>query len=356
MKKIFVLLLAAVMLISLAACTASSTTTTSSSITVNGETTTTTSTTTVGTDGVSHESSTTTVNEEGQARRERWHELFSEGAEGENANGEVFFFAYDNPENLSYGAIMILNADMSELQLYDFGEIVIEDEWLVIEDVEGETSLPFAIPDTEVENGFELAFQDGDGAVMHFVDQDTIIEDMNRIIDSLVPDDTSVEEAEESGADEKIDAGGKISSDGMGAQHPGTKNTGALKVTAEDPTGLRGVWPEIFAMGAEGVSDIGSRFLFAFDDPDNMKKAAFMILSDDGSECYVYLLGTVIMTDEGPVLDDDYDDMYMYFDFDNADEDGFDMIFRDGDIVHMQFEDQAAIINDMVSVVEAGLT
>ncbi|MBQ7535359.1 MAG: hypothetical protein IJT43_07035 [Stomatobaculum sp.] len=117
--------------------------------------------------------------------RARWQELFSEGAEGENENGDHFFFAYDDRDEVGLGSVMILNADMNELNLYYFGDVDMEDDAMVIYDVDGEKKLPFYIQDGTEEGTFKMAFLDGDVAEMHFVDQDTIINDMVGVVEHL---------------------------------------------------------------------------------------------------------------------------------------------------------------------------
>ena len=81
-------------------------------------------------------------------------------------------------------AFSILNAEQ-ELMVYDLGEVVVEDEWAVINDVEGETRLPFSLPDSDLEEGFELLFQDGDVFAMDFVDTDDVLDNMVSIANSL---------------------------------------------------------------------------------------------------------------------------------------------------------------------------
>ena len=214
MKKTIAILLTIVCLLgTLTGCRVSSNSSSTATVSVsttdeNGETTTHTSTATVGgeiaTDGVSVNASTEsneTVEkaeapeepEEGgeapapmtpEERREAWHEQFSGGAEGVSADGDRFYFAFDDPDFITYGAIMILDADESTVIAYDYGPVVDEGDGPVLYDVEGETYIAFEITDTEVEDGFEMLFTNGVTAEMHFVDQDTIIEDMNAIIDA----------------------------------------------------------------------------------------------------------------------------------------------------------------------------
>ena len=73
---------------------------------------------------------------------------------------------------------MILNEDNSQLFNYLFGDVVLEEDHYEIVDVEGNENLPFNVTDKEVEDGFEMTFQDGDSVELHFVDQETIIDHM----------------------------------------------------------------------------------------------------------------------------------------------------------------------------------
>ena len=190
------ILLTAALLLCLTACTTSSTSTSTTSVSVTDEDGSTTTTTTKE-NGV-ETSSTTVTDADGETfeisdtdptgLRGQWPEMFSEGAEGTNEAGETFFFAYDDPDDLTLGAVMILSADQTELETYVFGEITYEDETFTIADVEGEESLPFSITNAD-EEGFTMVFQDGDTASMEFVDQDTIIDDMLSIWESVTAED-----------------------------------------------------------------------------------------------------------------------------------------------------------------------
>ena len=194
MKRILpAVLLTATLLLCLTACTTTSTSTSTTSVSVTDEDGNTTTTTTTKENGV-ESSSTTVTNADGETfevsdtdptgLRGQWPDMFSEGAEGTNEAGETFFFAYDDPDDLTLGAVMILSADQTELETYVFGEVTFEDDTFTISDVEGEESLPFTIADVD-ENGFTMGFQDGDTASMEFVDQDTIIDDMISIWESV---------------------------------------------------------------------------------------------------------------------------------------------------------------------------
>ena len=194
MKRILpAILMTAALLLCLTACTTTSTSTSTTTVSVTDEDGNTTTTTTTKENGV-ESSSTTVTNADGETfevsdndptgLRGQWPDMFSEGAEGTNEDGETFFFAYDDPDNLNLGAVMIINAEQTELETYVFGEITYEDDTFTIHDVEGEESMPFSITNAD-ENGFTMVFQDGDTASMEFVDQDTIIDDMLSIWESV---------------------------------------------------------------------------------------------------------------------------------------------------------------------------
>lgn len=117
--------------------------------------------------------------------RAKWHDLFFEGAEGENENGDHFFFACDDSNNVQEATVMILNKDMTELNYYYLGNVGMEDDAMVIYDVDGENSLPFVVGDGEEADTFTMTFKDGDVATMHYVDQDVIINDMVSVVEAL---------------------------------------------------------------------------------------------------------------------------------------------------------------------------
>ena len=57
-------------------------------------------------------------------------------------------------------------------------DVVAEDDHYKIVDVDGDEELPFWLTDTQVENGFEIKFKDGETVALEFVDQATIIDHM----------------------------------------------------------------------------------------------------------------------------------------------------------------------------------
>ena len=117
--------------------------------------------------------------------RAKWHELFFDGAEGENENGDHFFFACDDSNNVQEATVMILNKDMTELNYYYLGNVGMEDDAMVIYDVDGENSLPFVVGDGEEAGTFTMTFKDGGVATMHYVDQDVIINDMVSVVEAM---------------------------------------------------------------------------------------------------------------------------------------------------------------------------
>ena len=119
-------MLAALMLLSLTACHASSSSSSTVTVTTsktdeNGNTTTNTTTgevgVTVGTDGISaNHSLNTETTEDTELPSEdelvaMWYETYSGGAIGENADGDRFLFAYDDPESMRCKAQYVLDHD-----------------------------------------------------------------------------------------------------------------------------------------------------------------------------------------------------------------------------------------------------
>ena len=180
-KKTLSLVLAALMLVSLTACSASSSTTSSFSTTVNGETKTTTTTTTVGTDGYSKETVTTTESEAEPEydRNADWHNTFFEGAEGQGEDGSLYYFAVDDFSDMDEAAFLMISAGEAP-DIYIMGHFQDSDDGLLLVDDYEEDGhyIRFWVTDTEVEDGFELEFTDGERIAFTYVDQDTIIDDM----------------------------------------------------------------------------------------------------------------------------------------------------------------------------------
>lgn len=178
MKKIITLLIA---LFLICGCSVKSTTTVSTSVSENGNTTTTTTTQTVENGVFSSSTDTVTSSDDDPTGlRNKWTELFEEGAEGVSKDDWDVYFAYDDPNDISLAAIMILKD--GELRDYIFGDVVEEDGHYKIVDVDEKEdgtveNLPFEIGEVKAD-GFEMRFKDGDSVVLNFVDQETIINDM----------------------------------------------------------------------------------------------------------------------------------------------------------------------------------
>lgn len=88
-----------------------------------------------------------------------------------------------DPDKLSMAAIMIISSD-DILTNYDIGNVREDEEYYVIEDVDGDEELPFSVPVSEDEY-FVMGFQDGSTAEMYYVDKDTILNDMVGIVEQV---------------------------------------------------------------------------------------------------------------------------------------------------------------------------
>ena len=192
MKKVLALFLAAFMLFALSACGVSSSSTTTTTITTtktdaDGHTTTNTITNEIGvsagTDGIQTKNETTEEFDEYSAE-DIWYDTFSAGAEGVNDDGESFYFAYDDPDEFTYGMLVMISADGSECHVRN-GDIVWyeETESSAIYDDELEILIPFEISDSDEENAFTMTFlADDDVVTMYYVDQDIIIRDIQNVL------------------------------------------------------------------------------------------------------------------------------------------------------------------------------
>lgn len=110
MRKLIHLLFATGLTAGLIACS-STTTTTVSTTDENGTTTT---TTTTNKDG--KETTETIVRDDPTGLREKWHDMFEEGAEGEDEEGNKYYFIYDDFDFMENAGMMILNQDETELK------------------------------------------------------------------------------------------------------------------------------------------------------------------------------------------------------------------------------------------------
>lgn len=197
-RKVLATALALVLVFALAACSVSSssstTTTVSTTVTdANGNTTTNTVTNQIGvnagTDGVTTTNETTTETtspDGGEAEEptftaddlsEAWHERFTEGAEGVSRDGDQIYFAYDDPDDVTYAAIMIVSNDGEHLSSRE-GDVLVDDDHLILSDEDMESETPFTITDQDGETFLMTFLGDGDEATMTIVDADTIIDDM----------------------------------------------------------------------------------------------------------------------------------------------------------------------------------
>ncbi len=204
------LLTGALMALSLTACSSTKTSTTTFTTSVtdeNGETTTHTTTTTTENGETTTEEETTATTDETEAAgseeaastdgtvpyeydeddlptlRDEWSNYFEFGAEGTTEADETVLFTYDDPENMTQAALMIISAD-DILTLYDIGPVRMDGDYYVIEDLDGDVELPFLVSDTE-DDHFRMNFQDDTYADLYYVDKDKIIDDMCSIIEQI---------------------------------------------------------------------------------------------------------------------------------------------------------------------------
>lgn len=196
-KTILVLFLVAVMLFSLSACGVSSSTTTTTTVSTSktdadGNTTTNTIVNEIGvsagTDGVQAKNETKSSVEfeenDEYSSNEVWLNTFAEGAEGVNDAGESFYFAYNNPDGITYGMLVMLSADGNECHVRD-GEVYWDEELesTVLYDDDVDVLVPFEISDSDEENAFTMTFKgDGDVVTMYIVAQDIIINDIQNVL------------------------------------------------------------------------------------------------------------------------------------------------------------------------------
>ena len=353
-KRIIAIMLAALMLLSLTACHASSSSSSTVTVTTsktdeNGNTTTNTTTgevgVTVGTDGISanHSLNTETTEDTELPSEDElvalWYETYSGGAIGENADGDRFLFAYDDPESIEAATLTIIMTDGSlyirEGTVQQEGEgdeahLVLIDEWR-------DLAVPFDIYSSE-EGDFELFFLgDGDSAVMTVVDQDTILGEMREILEKT-------RSQEKSGT-----AAAKKNGSADAARNAGGKSDGSY-----DPDEVRAKWEKAFSVGAEGKNANGEYFLLAIDNPDDIKYVAFMIMSADLKTLELYVAGDVVPGEDCFVIVDSHSDVSVPFTINNT-EDGFEMGFQDGDVAMMYGVSQEEILDDMLMILEAAM-
>lgn len=349
-KRLFVLALAALMMLSLCACGVSSSSSSNVTITTsttdeNGNTTTKTSTAeagvTVGTDGIHTNVSTSSSTTDGRELPDfdEWADQFTGFAYGENEDGDGFWFAYDN-DPFTYAALLMTveNGDSTHY-FYRAGDVLLEGEGeeehyiLLYSD---DMAIPFDIYESDSADFQLFFFADGDSAEMTVQDTDEFVEEFYGNVQAIW------------NAQEENSAADKIGGSSAGMQ--AGKKSSSKSREMED---IRATWAGIYGEGAEGINDTGEMFLLAVDDFSDIQKASFMMISADGKSLVLYVVGSVEMTDDGPVLFDDYEDINLPFDLEET-EDGFDMYFQDGDVAHMVFFDQDKILDDMLMIVAAG--
>ena len=180
MKKFITLLTAVLLVFGLCSCSVEVSSTTSSSLTTTttdseGNTTQTTTTTE---NGVTTSNTITATPDDPTGLRSKWREYFTAGAEGVSNDGYNVYLIMDDPQNITFAAIMILTSNNDELLTYVYGDVTVDGDTAKITDVQEDIDLPFQLGDSDQENCFEIYFKDGDAAVMELVDLDTIINDM----------------------------------------------------------------------------------------------------------------------------------------------------------------------------------
>ena len=213
-KKILAIVLAAVLIFALSACgvSASSSTQTSFSTSVTdseGNTTTNTVTNEIGvsagpngiqTKNETKTDSTTTAASGSMADFfppiEEWYDLYSAGGEGQNEDGDSFFFAYNDPEDVSEAILLIQFTD-GDVMVRNGKVLWDEDnECLELYDADVDSTIPFIFLDTDEDGVFAVRFLANDVEVFFdIVDQDTIINDIYDILSSATPN-SAIEEEE----------------------------------------------------------------------------------------------------------------------------------------------------------------
>ena len=115
---------------------------------------------------------------------------------------------------------------------------------------------------------------------------------------------------------------------------------------------LKEKWEACFFGGAEGQNEAGERFYLAYDDPEEMRAAALIILDAEGCEILNYVLGEVETEGDTRRIHDVEEEISLPFTIlETEREDGFDLRFRDGDIAAMRRVDAETIIADMLGIV-----
>ena len=193
--KLAALLVAAIMVFMLTGCEVSSsssstTTVTTSTTDADGNTTTNTTTTEVGVEAGSNgvtttnqttTETTTTSAEEAAEAEDEWaglkdhlRELYNVGAEGTNADGDKFYYAYNDADGDSAALLVIVSADEAHYNGWEGMADVVDDHVVLTSD---DQEVPYTFEDND--GGFTLTFlNDGDVATMQFVDFDTFVDNL----------------------------------------------------------------------------------------------------------------------------------------------------------------------------------
>ncbi len=133
----------------------------------------------------------------------------------------------------------------------------------------------------------------------------------------------------------------------------GVTTTETITSTADDPTGLRNRWKEIFSGGAEGVSNNGENIYMIMDDPSNIALAAIMVTSKENKELLTYVYGEVSVEDDTAIIRDVEEDLQLPFKLGESEyENCFEIYFQDGDAAVMEVVDLDKIIDDMIGIWE----
>ena len=117
--------------------------------------------------------------------RAEWAKLFTGGGEGQNADGDRFYYAFDDVDEPKFASMVIVTEGGSKLDAYYIGDVTVEDGWLIITDAESGNRLPYAYADSENEDNYCLTFADDDVAEVTPVDKDTIINDMAAVVENM---------------------------------------------------------------------------------------------------------------------------------------------------------------------------
>lgn len=126
--------------------------------------------------------------EEAEFTFEDWAARFTGGAIGKNAGGDQFVLAWDDPDDISYAALMILNPDGTEVSVRE-GEVTIagadDTVHLLLTDTVREVEVPFNFYNSD-EGDFAMFFlANADTAVMTEVDYDEVIDAFAQVLTAI---------------------------------------------------------------------------------------------------------------------------------------------------------------------------